>query len=242
MSNPWDRPPLPIRGDDDQDTTHAAVGSVLTNWENIEGELSHIFALYIGKMWTNEAYDQYYERGRTTKGRLQNLETAANAYFVKSPNQEAEGAFCKLLEGVFGFADRRHEPSDARKESDDLTTATVPAGTTFPAVSRDPVISLCVLRGSLVRRPVELGSINPHAVQNDRELARDGDLGLAEAVSLAELGSPSLQSRPFWHASQQNAGRFAAWRTSRFCRINRSPRRHGVGSSIRYRRRHFSIA
>ena len=98
MSNPWERPPLPIRGDDDQDTTHAAVGSVLTNWENIEGELSHIFALYIGKMWTNEAYDQYYEKGRTTKGRLQNLETAANAYFVKSPNQEAEGAFCKLLE------------------------------------------------------------------------------------------------------------------------------------------------
>ena len=109
MSNPWDRPPLPIRGDDDQDTTPAAVGSVLTNWENIEGELSHIFALYIGKMWTNEAYDQFYEKGRTTKGRLQNLETAANAYFVKSPNQEAEGAFCKLLEGVFGFADRRHE-------------------------------------------------------------------------------------------------------------------------------------
>ena len=28
--------------------------------------------------------------------------------------------------------------SNARKESDDLTTATVPAGTTFPAVSRDP--------------------------------------------------------------------------------------------------------
>src|SRR5580693_7390323 len=27
---------------------------------------------------------------------------------------------------------------DARKKSDDLTTATVPAGTTFPAVSRDP--------------------------------------------------------------------------------------------------------
>src|SRR5690349_21452778 len=27
---------------------------------------------------------------------------------------------------------------DARKKSDDLTTATVPAGTTFPAVSQDP--------------------------------------------------------------------------------------------------------
>ena len=82
--------------------------------------------------------------------------------------------------------------SDARKKSDDLTTATVPAGTTFPAVSREPCDLLCVLRGSLLRRPVELGSVDPHAVQNDRELPRDGDLGLAEAVSLGELGSPSL--------------------------------------------------
>jgi hypothetical protein len=32
------------------------------------------------------------------------------------------------------------------------------AGTTFPAVSREPCDLLCVLRGSLLRRPVELGS------------------------------------------------------------------------------------
>ena len=93
--------------------------------------------------------------------------------------------------------------SGARKKSDDLTTATVPAGTTFPAVSREPYgLSLCALRGSLLRRPIELGSVDPHAVQNDRELPRDSNLGLAEAVSLGELCSPSLQPRPFWHAGQ----------------------------------------
>jgi hypothetical protein len=81
-------------------------------------------------------------------------------------------------------------------------------GRLFPPCRGNPMISLCVLRGSLVHRPVELGSVDPHAVQNDRELPRDGDLGLAEAVSLGELGSPSLQSRPLGHASQQNAGRF----------------------------------
>jgi hypothetical protein len=43
-------------------------------------------------------------------------------------------------------------------------------------------------------------------VQNDRELPGDGDLGLAEAVSLGELGSPSLQLRPFRHPGQQHAG------------------------------------
>jgi hypothetical protein len=83
--------------------------------------------------------------------------------------------------------------SDARKKSDDLTTATVPAGTTFPAVSREARDLLCVLRGSLLRRPVELGSVDPHAVQNDCKLPRDGNFGLAQPVSLGELGSPSLQ-------------------------------------------------
>src|SRR6476659_709506 len=79
-------------------------------------------------------------------------------------------------------------------------------GRLFPPCRGTPVISLCVLRGSLVRRPVELRSVDPHAVQNNRELACDGDLGLAEAVSLGELGPPSLQSRPFRHAGQQHAG------------------------------------
>ena len=31
------------------------------------------------------------------------------------------------------------------------------------------------------------------AVQNDRELPRDGNLGLARAIALGELGSPNLQ-------------------------------------------------
>ena len=31
------------------------------------------------------------------------------------------------------------------------------------------------LRGNLLLRPVELGSVDPHAVQNDRELARDNE-------------------------------------------------------------------
>src|SRR5439155_17880963 len=65
-------------------------------------------------------------------------------------------------------------------KSGDLTTAIVPAGTSFPAVLREPCDLVCSLRGDLLLRPVELGSVDPHPVQNDRELARDGDCGLAE--------------------------------------------------------------
>jgi WD40 repeat protein len=38
------------------------------------------------------------------------------------------------------------------------------------------------LRGNLLLRPVELGSVDPYAVQNYRELARDGDCGLSLLV------------------------------------------------------------
>ena len=40
--------------------------------------------------------------------------------------------------------------------------------------------------GSNLPRPVELGSIDPHAMQNDREPTRDCDLCLAESVALDE--------------------------------------------------------
>jgi hypothetical protein len=68
------------------------------------------------------------------------------------------------------------------------------------------VIPLCSLNGNLLLRPVELGFVDPHAVQNDRELARDGDFGLAEAVALGEPPPPSFQCRPFRDACQQDAG------------------------------------
>ena len=70
------------------------------------------------------------------------------------------------------------------------------------------MISLCALRGSLLCRPLELGPVDPHTVQNDRELACDGDFGLAEPVALGKPNSPSLQRRPFWYTGQQYVGRF----------------------------------
>src|SRR5215472_4187375 len=50
----------------------------------------------------------------------------------------------------------------------------------------------CSLRRNLLLRPVELGSVHPHAMQNDRQLARDGDCGLSEPIALGEPHPPSL--------------------------------------------------
>src|ERR1700739_2431461 len=64
------------------------------------------------------------------------------------------------------------------------------------------------LGSNLLLRPVKLGSVDPHAMQNDRELARDRDLGLAEALALSEPNPPSLHGGPFGDAGQQNPGCF----------------------------------
>src|ERR1700687_6131802 len=64
------------------------------------------------------------------------------------------------------------------------------------------------LGSNLLLRPVELGSIDPHPMQNDRELTRDRDLGLAEPVALGEPYSPGLHGGPFRDARQQNPGCF----------------------------------
>ena len=42
------------------------------------------------------------------------------------------------------------------------------------------------LGSNLLLRPVELGPVDPHAMQNDRELTRDCYLCLAEPVALGE--------------------------------------------------------
>src|SRR6185503_3754376 len=84
----------------------------------------------------------------------------------------------------------------ARKESDDLTSATVRDVSSRSVAELK--ISLCSSSSNLlVVRPVELGPVDPHAVQDDCELARDGNLGLAQPVAFGEPRAPSLQRRPF---------------------------------------------
>src|SRR6478736_10454210 len=64
------------------------------------------------------------------------------------------------------------------------------------------------LGGNLLLRPVELGSVDPHAMQNDRELTRDRNLGLAESVALGKPYPPSPHGGPFRDARQQYSGCF----------------------------------
>ena len=93
----------------------------------------------------------------------------------------------------------------ARKNSGDLTTAIVPAGTSFPARAGS-VISLLRVSGGLLRRPVELGPVDPHSVQNDSKLSSDGNLGFAQPASLRKPDAPGFERRPFCYPGEQHIG------------------------------------
>ena len=109
MPEPWDRPAPPTHADEDLQVLYASVGAALSQWEAIESELSHLYALLIGKMWKSVAYDQYYAEGHTCQRRITTLAKSGELYFQKNPNQNIEGEFSKLIRASKGFADRRHE-------------------------------------------------------------------------------------------------------------------------------------
>src|SRR4051794_32385945 len=98
--------------------------------------------------------------------------------------------------------------SSSRKRAKNLSNSPLPSsrlGRLFLPFGRNSVIAS--LGGNLLR-PVELGSVDPHAMQNNRELTRDCNLGLAESVALGKPYPPSLHGGPFRDARQQNPGCF----------------------------------
>ena len=73
----------------------------------------------------------------------------------------------------------------ARKKSDELTIAIYPGRDVFSCPFGR--ISVMPSLGNNLLRPVELGSIDPHAMQNDRELTGDCNLALRSPLRLASL-------------------------------------------------------
>jgi len=109
MTEPWDRPPYPSQGDTAEDITFAGVGRVISQWESIESELSHLYALFTGTQFKYESYEASYATGKTTQGRLQTAEKAADKFFQRKPHQKFEGEFCRLIKIISGFSERRHD-------------------------------------------------------------------------------------------------------------------------------------
>lgn len=108
MADPWDPPPLPSRGDDDDDATYAGVGRVMSRWEAVEIELAHLYTVLVGRPHDAGATREY-GSGRIFHERLATLCAAAEDYFRIDPNQTREGETRELLRKVRGYSDRRNE-------------------------------------------------------------------------------------------------------------------------------------
>jgi hypothetical protein len=67
--------------------------------------------------------------------------------------------------------------------------------------------------------PTELAAIDPHAVQDDRQLAGDRNASARHAAPLRYLHAPGPQRGPFRAADQQRVGRFVECRARQLVAI-----------------------
>jgi hypothetical protein len=108
MSAPWDVPPLPKYGDDNPDSTYKMVGKALSEWEQLEYQLAHLFSVLTYRPSVISALREYGE-GTIFPSRLQSLRSAAEAFFTKKCDQAAEAEFDRISLFAERLADRRNE-------------------------------------------------------------------------------------------------------------------------------------
>ena len=107
MSNPWDRPPIPKRGDEHEDITFAHVGRIMTQWETIEFEFSRLYS-WFGGAFEEQSLVIEYGAGRIFRDRATALARKAEEHFTSNTNQIRESEFHSLLVQARGYADRRN--------------------------------------------------------------------------------------------------------------------------------------
>jgi hypothetical protein len=105
MSDLWDIPLIPWHGDLMPAKVHEARSRALDAWENLEVSLFILDSWFRNIIKSNDAYGS----GVIFVKRLEYLETTAEHFFVKYPNQANEGSFSILLCHIRNFALRRHD-------------------------------------------------------------------------------------------------------------------------------------
>jgi len=100
---PWDDRPHPKRGDKKADTTYAAIGRALTQWEYLEAKLAELFSQLVGGEWPSGDEVPYHPADRAygsvlgSAARLTMIEEAANGHFQWYPNPALEKRLHKLI-------------------------------------------------------------------------------------------------------------------------------------------------
>ena len=95
---------------------------------------------------------------------------------MKKREAELKAEVARMLAAAEAADAQEDETFGKDKRGDEMPAPSSRQGRLFPPFGRISVLSSL---GSNLLRPVEFGSIDPHAMQNDRELTRDRNLGLA---------------------------------------------------------------
>ena len=86
MSNPWDAPPSPKRGDFDDSLTYAGIGRVISHWEMLEYRLAVLYSTFSGKP-DNFRLIREYGEPNIFRLRFEALARRAEDYFQAHSNQ-----------------------------------------------------------------------------------------------------------------------------------------------------------
>jgi hypothetical protein len=94
-------------GDQDDAVLYTALGRAIDRWEHIEYGLALLYSLFVNDPTFAAMKD--YGAGNIFRDRLTGLQKVAAAWFVKTPCQDIEGEFDRLMTAARGFSDRRNE-------------------------------------------------------------------------------------------------------------------------------------
>jgi hypothetical protein len=126
MSQPWDIPPTPEKGDTTEEAIHTAVGAALSAWESTEEQLGEIFAILVNaEMADLEKAPAVRAYGVVTAAnvRADMLQVAGEAYFHTKPDPQLERDFKELLKAYRGWASRRNDIAHGRSGLDSQNPA-----------------------------------------------------------------------------------------------------------------------
>lgn len=107
--NPWNRPPIPVIGDETPDEIYTAVGWALSGWEMLEMGLVGLFDTLIGIALDSHASHRAYGAVTIWNIRRDMLRAAAEAYFLEFPNKPLASAVEEEIKFADRYAARRND-------------------------------------------------------------------------------------------------------------------------------------
>ena len=95
-------------GDADPDLIYVAVGKSIHRWEGLESAFAKLYLKFVGLSDFPDNHLAYGSKNGIFTERMRAICAAAEIYFVKSPDQQKEGALIALVQRAQNLSGERH--------------------------------------------------------------------------------------------------------------------------------------